>query len=79
LGIHPIRDRYPHRFATEEELGAVYSIGDGYNHYSVFKKHYTTQISPVVTLAKAGTILSRLFVALRVIKHAIAKATADPR
>lgn len=79
LGIHPIRDQHPHRFATEEELGAVYSIGEGYDHYEVFKKHYTTQISPVVTLSRAGTVLSRLFVGLRFIKHAIIKPTVDPR
>jgi mannosyltransferase OCH1-like enzyme len=78
LGIHPIRDQHPHRFATEEELGAVYSIGEGYDHYTVFKKHYTTQISPVVTLSKAGTLFSRLFVGLRIVKHAIIKPTADP-
>ena len=79
LGIHPIRDQHPHRFATEEELSAVYSIGEGYNHYAVFKKHYATQISPVVTLSKAGTLFSRLFVGLRIVKHAIIKPTADPR
>jgi len=77
LGIHPIRDQHPHRFATEEELSAVYSIGEGYNHYAVFKKHYTTQISPVVTLSKAGTLFSRLFVGLRIVKHALIKPTAD--
>lgn len=79
LGIHPIREQHPHRFATEEELGAVYSIGDGYNHHEVFKKHYTKQTSPVVTLSKPGTLLSRLFVGLRIIKHAVIKPTADPR
>jgi hypothetical protein len=79
LGIYPIRDQHPHRFATEEELGAVYSIGEGYDHYAVFKNHYATQASPVVTLSKAGTALSRLFVGLRLIKHALIKPTADPR
>lgn len=79
LGIHPIRDQHPHRIATEEELGAVVSIGDGYDHYAVFKRHYTTQVSPVITLSKGGTAFSLLFVALRAIKHAIIKPSADPR
>ena len=57
LGIHPIRDQHRHRFATEEELGAVYSIGDGYDHYAVFKEHYTTMTDPVVTLSSTGVAL----------------------
>ena len=56
----------------------MYSIGEGYDHYAVFKEHYATKISPVITLSKAGTMFSRLFVALRIIKHAIIKPTADP-
>lgn len=77
LGIHPIRDRHPHRFATEEDLGAVYSIGEGYDHYAVFRKHYTTQTSPVVTLSKAGTMFSRVFVALRAAKHVIVRSNPN--
>jgi len=79
LGIHPIRAQHPHRFATEEDLGAVYSIGEGYDHYAVFEKHYTTQTSPVVTLSRAGRLFSRIFVGLRVVKHAIIKPAADRR
>jgi len=72
LGIHPILDQHPHRFATEEELSAIYSIGGDYDHYAVFKKHYTTQSSPVVSLSRTGTMLSRVFVGLRIMKHAVA-------
>ena len=79
LGIHPILDRHPHRFTTEEDMGAVASIGGSYDHYAVFKNHYSRQIRPVVTLSKAETVFSLFFVALRVIKHAIIKPTADPR
>jgi len=79
LAVHPILDQHPHRIATEEELGAVVSIGGTYDHYSVFKEHYSTQITPVVTLSKTGTAFSLFFVALRTIKHLIIKPKPDRR
>ena len=70
LGIHPIRDKHPHRFVTEAELGSRPSIEDGYDHKTAFqKKHYSLLTNPVITLSRFGTALSRAFVQLRSLKN----------
>lgn len=79
LAIHPIRDLHPHRFTTEEELTSKPSIGGGYDHKTVFTKHYSTLTSPVVTLSPAGAAFSRLFILLRKIKYALMTPSTDPR
>ena len=70
LGIHPIRDQYPHRIVTETELGCSPSILGGYNHLTSFpKKHYSLLTAPVVTLSPLGNTFSARFVQLRTLKN----------
>ena len=75
LGIHPIRDQYPHRFVTETELGCSPSLLDNYDHLASFpKKHYSLLTSPVISLSIMGTALSARFVQLRDIKSRFRKS-----
>lgn len=49
LAIAPLLDRHPHRrVADESELNLDYSIFAGSDHKSLFAKHYTTNLAPVV-------------------------------
>lgn len=68
LAINKILDQQPHRFATSEELGAYFSVSD-YDHQDMFPDHYSHLSAPVVKLGRSGAALSKLFVALRSLKH----------
>jgi mannosyltransferase OCH1-like enzyme len=68
--IYPILDQHPHRLASEEELSAYFSPDD-YDHYSVFKNHYSMLSAPVVKLGPLGETLSRLCVRYRGLKARI--------
>lgn len=74
LGIHPIRDQYPHRLVTETELGCSPSLLNNYDHQASFpKKHYSLLTSPVINLSPFGTMLSARFVQLRELKNRFRK------
>ncbi len=76
LALHPLLDRHPHRFASEEELGAYPSIA--YDHFAVFKGHYSQLRVPVVRLGLAGTVLSRVFDSMRALKRRLFPSTQRP-
>lgn len=50
LAVHPLLLTAPHRFTTEDELGAIMSIPN-YNHVEVFKQHYSMLRIPVIRMS----------------------------
>lgn len=68
LAIHPILEQHNHRFVTEQDLGAKPSIGEGYDHSTVFGRHYSRLSLPVIRLSWQSAAASRLFVLLRSLK-----------
>jgi hypothetical protein len=67
LAIHPLLDRYPHRFVDiERDLGIGYTIFQTTAaHYKLFRSHYTRQTQPVVIVSRWKSYLYQVFRILR--------------
>lgn len=68
LAVHPLLNDHPHRLVSADEIGAYPSMMDGYDHFDVFKRHYSTLDVPVVRLGRTGARLSKMCSSLRRLK-----------
>lgn len=68
--IVPILDRHPCTIIDDETaIGLEFSILDGLEHRSLFKTHYTGNMSPVVRRAGVGRWLDLAYTRARTWKH----------
>ena len=68
LAVSQMLATAPHRFATEQEIGATLSIAN-YDHSGVFPRHYSKLKSPIARLSSAGRITQSIIEWLRKIKQ----------
>lgn len=70
--IYPLLAAHKHRqLRNEQEIGLCYSIGDGYNHISHFKNHYSLSAKPIIHLSKSRMMSAHVYAGLRRVKDAL--------